>query len=409
MSSPATKQRSAYWDNIKGLLMLLTVFAHILYQLQDKSSAVNATVDCIYMFHMPAFVFVSGYFGKSERSRSFQSILKLIMLYYIFNSITGFIYGFTSLLEPMYSYWYLIALIAWRLTAHRIAKFKEINLILFVVGLFAGFYPTIDNHFAAARILCFYPYYMCGYLLSQEKSEELIHKKYLSRAAIGLATVAGALLLSVGAYLYFGYTDGALTMEGYDEPMGAFGRLVLYLISFLAIWALRRITPDRNIPLLTKFGQNSLWIFILHRPFTLLLSKYIDKLSPVLMIVIALAAAVVFCLVLGNDLLVKYMDKLIDGCTAIFTSEEKKKFDLSRLVVLGVSLFFIVNIVLESYDGVKFDDLKKLFKGEYTEANTENENDAETDVLYPIMDAGQQARFDNAFRITFSGDLILLE
>ena len=57
-------------NNIKGLLMLLTVFAHILYQLQDKSSAVNATVDCIYMFHMPAFVFVSGYFGKSERSRN---------------------------------------------------------------------------------------------------------------------------------------------------------------------------------------------------------------------------------------------------------------------------------------------------------------------------------------------------
>ena len=106
MKTIDSKQRSAYWDNIKGLLMLLTVFAHILFQLQDRSKIINTTVDLIYMFHMPAFVFISGYFGKSERSHSFESILKLILIYFIFNSIMGFMYGFTSVLQPMYSFWY---------------------------------------------------------------------------------------------------------------------------------------------------------------------------------------------------------------------------------------------------------------------------------------------------------------
>ena len=122
------KQRSVYWDNIKGLLMLLTVFAHILYQLQSNSSAINSIVDYIYMFHMPAFVFVCGYFGKSENSHSFGAIIKLLFLYFIFNSVMGFVYGFDSLLKPMYSYWFLIALVVWRLTAHHIAVFKEIQL-----------------------------------------------------------------------------------------------------------------------------------------------------------------------------------------------------------------------------------------------------------------------------------------
>ena len=122
--------RSSYWDNIKGLLMLLVVFAHILFELQDTSGTINSTVDYIYMFHMPAFVFISGYFGKSERSHSFESIIKLVFLFFIFNSIMGFLYGFGSILHPMYSYWYLIALIVWRMTAHHIAKFKEINIIL---------------------------------------------------------------------------------------------------------------------------------------------------------------------------------------------------------------------------------------------------------------------------------------
>ena len=56
--------RSAYWDNIKGFLIILVVFAHCLFNLQN-SPLNNAVVDAIYMFHMPAFVFVSGYFSKS--------------------------------------------------------------------------------------------------------------------------------------------------------------------------------------------------------------------------------------------------------------------------------------------------------------------------------------------------------
>ena len=130
MSTVSKQSRNTYWDNIKVFLIMLVVFAHILYQMQDKCDIINQTVDYIYMFHMPAFVFISGYFGKSERSHSFESIIRLIFLYYIFNSIIGFIYGFSSLIEPMYFYWYLIALIVWRITAHHISIFKEINFIL---------------------------------------------------------------------------------------------------------------------------------------------------------------------------------------------------------------------------------------------------------------------------------------
>ena len=62
--------RSNSWDNIKGLLILLVVFGHCLWDLQDRHWN-DLIVDGIYFFHMPAFVFVSGYFSKSERSRTF--------------------------------------------------------------------------------------------------------------------------------------------------------------------------------------------------------------------------------------------------------------------------------------------------------------------------------------------------
>lgn len=63
------KIRNAYWDNIKGLLIVLVVFTHILFQLQEKSQTINKIVDYTYMFHMPAFALISGYFGKKQAHR----------------------------------------------------------------------------------------------------------------------------------------------------------------------------------------------------------------------------------------------------------------------------------------------------------------------------------------------------
>ncbi len=398
-------ERSAYWDNIKGFLILLVVFAHILFQLQNSFPAVNATVDYIYMFHMPAFVFVSGFFGKSPNSRSFTVIIKLIFLYFIFNSIMGFIYGFTSLLQPMYSYWYLIALIVWRLTAHHIAEFKEINLILFVTAVFIGFYPTVDNTFAAARIIGFYPYYMAGYKLTEEKNNALISKKYIKRASVGILTLLCAGMLAFVAYSYFGYTDGDFQMTGYSHAADPFGRIILYIIAFLAIYSIRCLAPQKNIPLLTSFGRNSLWIFILHRPVTLLLSDIIIGLPPAYIMLISVLSAFVICIIFGNDIAARYLNRFLEAGTDIFTSDNKK-FNLSKLTALCVALGFVISVVLSAYKNFSFSDLGRLSSPAYSDEVTEN---TQQDIIYPTMTKEQKNAFDNAFRITFAGDLILLE
>ena len=402
---PPKSERSAYWDNIKGFLILLVVFAHILFQLQNIFPAVNATVDYIYMFHMPAFVFVSGFFGKSPNSRSFPSIIKLIFLYFVFNSIIGFIYGFTSLLQPVYSYWYLIALIVWRLTAHHIAKFKEINLILFITAVFIGFYPTVDNTFAAARIIGFYPYYMAGYKLTDEKNSALISKKYIKRASVGIPILICAGLLAFGAYSYFGYADVDFQMAGYSRSADSFGRIALYIIAFLAIYGIRCLAPKRTIPFLTSFGRNSLWIFVLHRPITLLLSDLIIDLPLVCIILISLLSAFVMCIILGNDIAARYLNRFLQDGADIFISENKK-FNLSKLTALCVALWFVISVVLSAYKDFSFSDPVQPASPAYNDEVTEN---TQQDIIYPAMTQEQKNAFDNALRITFAGDLILLE
>ena len=79
------KERNPYWDNIKGLLIFLVVLGHFLWDFRNQGFA-RYIVEIIYLFHMPTFIFVAGYFSKSNRSKSRISILKLVVIYFIFNS-----------------------------------------------------------------------------------------------------------------------------------------------------------------------------------------------------------------------------------------------------------------------------------------------------------------------------------
>ena len=350
------KQRSPYWDNIKGLLMLLTVLAHILYQLQDSYPAANRIVDYIYMFHMPAFVFVSGYFGKSERSAGAPAIIRLIFLYFIFNSATGLILGFDSLLEPLYSYWYLLALVVWRLSARHIAKFRGISIVLFVIAVFAGFFSTIDNTLAAARIIAFYPYYMLGYKLPFEKGDSIIGTKYGKRLIRGAAVLAGAGVLAYFLYGCFNYSDRMLLMYGYEKNFDALGRIALIVIACLAVYALVNICPNKKIPLLSMFGRNSLWIFLLHRPFTIVFSKLLNDRGQGVVVILSVAGAVALCIVLGNGFVAKHLNRFAESGTAIFTGEQTKKFTVAKLAIIVVAAGFIVSVIAEAFFGITLAD-----------------------------------------------------
>ena len=233
------QKRISYWDNIKGLMIILVVFAHFLLSLPVRSSLLNNIIYFIYMFHMPVFVFVSGFFGKSINSRSWQSLGKLLFLYFIFNSFSGFFYGFDSLLIPKYSYWYLLALVVWRAVTPYIAAFKNIQILLLAIAVLAGFFPDIDNTLSLARIICFYPYYMAGYMLGDTKANDLCKQNYFVRFPRGLIVLVFAVVSAGVLEYFFNYTESSLEMFAYgDICTDAIARIGLYIVAFSVIFAL---------------------------------------------------------------------------------------------------------------------------------------------------------------------------
>lgn len=395
----STGGRSAYWDNIKGILILLVVLAHFLYQFR-RLPAVNTVVTAIYTFHMPAFVFASGYFGKSERSRSFEGLIRLVFLFFVFNSVMGFIYGLDPILEPKYSYWYLLALIVWRLTAHRIAQFREILAALGAVAVFAGFYGGINNTLSVARIIAFYPYYMAGYLLSEEKSRALTETKTSARLGKGAVFAAAVAVLICVSMKFYGFTENDLLMYPYDRNVGAFGRVTLFAVGFTVIYALRCLVPDKRIPLLSMLGRNSLWIFLFHRPITLEAEPLLSTLPVPALIAASVALTAVTCTVLGCEPFCAVMNRFAAGGAALFgPGSRKSRAKTAAGACAGLTaLMFVALIVIDAYSAF------------LTPPDEDDPRPAETaDVIFNTISSEEQRAFDGAFRLTFAGDLILLE
>ncbi|MDY6092633.1 MAG: acyltransferase family protein, partial [Prevotella sp.] len=112
----ATKTRDPFWDTLKAMLIVLVVLGHTGTAMGDRWLSV------IYAFHMPLFIFISGYFSKKQ---SFSLLgggnKRLIILFLVFNTAylsldvaLGGSIGLHRLLSPAFALWYILSLIYWR-------------------------------------------------------------------------------------------------------------------------------------------------------------------------------------------------------------------------------------------------------------------------------------------------------
>ena len=357
------KVRSSHWDNIKGILMLLTVFGHFLYAVRT-GPLTNLTVTYLYTFHMPVFVFVSGYFGKSERSRSAPAITKLIFIYVVFNSLMMVIMGHEKLISPVSMMWYIFALAVWRLTAHRIAQLPMVVLLLMFASVLIGFDSTVGNEFAAARVLGFFPYYMGGFLFTEEKYKNLTEKKLSAKLLMGIPLlILTAALIVIGNKIFI-FTDHLLMMNYYMRAETSIGRILQFLIGFLAVYVFLLLTPMKKLPFITAFGKYTLPIYLFHRAVTVAAEQLFKHLPEPAVYLLSIVFTFIVCVAFGNSFVSSKLEKLTDDAAHLLdgNNEEKKKFTPAAAALLIAALAFIFVMVKDAYSGFHIEDLKELGK-----------------------------------------------
>ena len=302
-------ERDPSFDTIKGILIVLVVFGHGLWAYRDESF-IGPVVQLIYSFHMPAFIFISGYFSKDRFEPSlFKGIIQILFAYIIFNSIM-MLYCFTvycttpKLLTPYYSYWYLLALIWWRLSLPLIVRSPMALPATIALSLAVGFTTDISNQLALSRTIAFYPFFLGGYYFNKLNLREKVRgtlgspRSSLAGAALIVLGSALAVLLIVrmelntGDELMYAYAD--------NRTIDMLRRLLLLLSATLITIGILMVVPSRPVPIITKAGRHSLTVYLFHR-FVSLTCAVLYPLASTGSLIIAAISSMLTVIIFSSD------------------------------------------------------------------------------------------------------------
>ncbi len=356
----STKQRVLFWDNFKGILIFLVVTAHILYEIsgvRSGSGVLTSVLNMIYVFHMPAFIFTTGYLSTSEKAASKSSLIKLFALYLIFNFTIWFInpsgIPFT-LITPHYSFWYLLAVIAWRIITPTLSKYKYILPISIAAALFSGFFADMANVLAISRIIAFYPFFLAGFLLNKSKLTKIIEAKKPRKNIIFTIIILITFTATLFYVTNYNINTDMLLMGKYDSPVDFLHRSAVYLLAAIIILSLVFIIPNKKIPLITRFGESSLSIFLLHR-YPTFLGKYIPITLPVcVQLIISISGGILICTAFSLPIVSKIINSVGNYGAKLLThgfdkTENKKQLIFKLAVIAGIIAILFAPVLLQIF------------------------------------------------------------
>lgn len=299
-------------DNIRFILILLVVLGHFFEPSQSKS--LICATEFIYSFHMPVFVFVSGYLAKFNTQRIVRTYLYsylLLQTIYIFFNKFFLDKPHTALdfSNPHHSLWYLLAMAMYCLiiplidTNSRKKKILIFSISLFV-SLFAGTDWGIDETLTLSRFFGFLPFFVFGYYLKGANLFEKLEKISLF-VKILCSTVLAVIISAVEFYIIKAPNITILDMyfshPYYQTTGGGTARVALLLTGFLWIAFLFLVIPQKRIHLLTNIGANTFPVYIFHGFAVKILLKYgLMNLESTEYMAVAVVVSIALALLLGN-------------------------------------------------------------------------------------------------------------
>ncbi len=265
------RQREYLFDNYKVLLIVLVVIGHFIEPCYDQNPFLYELKWGIVAFHMPAFIFISGYFSKKVPSVK-KLVGGLVVPYFVYEVVYYLLYTYVLDKEtelyftrPKFTLWYLLALCVWRLAAPVVRKLPGHLLISLAAGLVVGMFE-IGNFLSIPRILFFFPFFLAGMEFDSTWLARFRNRKGYIGA---LGVMAGmAVFLFTDEYhrrlpvkIFYGrYSYEELRMPPWD---GIMIRIVCYGISFLLIYLFMLVLPTDKKSY-SYLGERTMAVYIFH-------------------------------------------------------------------------------------------------------------------------------------------------
>ncbi len=306
-----SKARDYSFDNIRFLLIFSVVFAHLL-EIAAPFWGSWILYKVIYSFHMPCFIFLFGYFVKYKPDKIvFHWVLPYLVFqtyYLIFQKLflkNEFVLQYTT---PYWLLWYMMVCIFYQLlipvfdTSSR-RKQGFTVFCVFILALAVGYDYSVGYYLSLSRFFVFQPWFVLGYYCGKNNWLNRIDDwKGGSRKLVSIFLTLGIVLSS--AFLYIKDVPNSILYGSYSyaELDGAiFVRGLVLLTAFIWIsFIILVIRPraGKKIPIISRIGQNTLPVFLMHGFIVKLVQLYYPELVSTPWGVILLTCMIV--LLLGN-------------------------------------------------------------------------------------------------------------
>ncbi|WP_404456016.1 acyltransferase family protein [Virgibacillus necropolis] len=327
-------ERTAYFDNAKLALIFLVVFGHLIQPFTDGSQGINTLYMWIYTFHMPAFIFLAGFFAKGLGNKKYIMNLakKLLLPYLIFQLLYSGYYLFlghndwqTGIFYPHWSLWFLFSLFSWHLLLYFFKKMPPlVSMTLAVgIGLIVGYFGEIGHTFSLSRTFVFFPFFLIGYWLTKD------HVMFLKRKSMRFASLAVMAIVAIAIFIAPDFNSGwLLASKSYIDlglpEFGVVARLLVYATSAAMAMSVLAWIPTKN-NLLTKYGTQTLYVYLLHGFFVQFFrDTNLFEVNGVMDLVGLAVIAAAIVLLLSSKPIQVVSQPIIEGKTSILRNSNKR-------------------------------------------------------------------------------------
>lgn len=327
------KERVDLLDNLKGLLIFLVVFGHSLELFKDEYFITQVLYVFIYLFHMPAFVFVSGYLSKNVDKARQTAFTTFFLPFLLFNILWNGIAAIVtwdldkfSFITPGWALWYLMSMFLWKISLKDLVRIKYIVPISFIVGLGAGIFGEFNGILSLSRTLVFFPFFLIGYFTSEDRFFKLKKPSRFFSCGIILLALSFAIFICYFKVFPVEFLYGSDSFQTYTVPiwLGLISRALLYIIGFSFVFVLANTMTAKNT-FFSKIGRNTLPIYILHT-YLLCIPIAINYFIPSMWIrlFICLVSAMGITYVLSRNTTERYFRKFLASALALFLKNESR-------------------------------------------------------------------------------------
>lgn len=313
-------QRDPWLDNARFILIALVIFGHCLEPLLDQSAWFSTTYRFLYLFHMPAFAFLSGAVASSGADvRLFRNVVfRLLLPYVAFQGLYTLAAqmpqwpddGPLGVATPYWLLWYLLSLAGWRLLLPVFARLRRPLTVAVALAVAAGCASDVGYYLSLSRTLVFFPMFLLGwrYCDAWRSVQRARWTSWLAIATLLLLFGAASSASMDSQWLYGSH--GYASLDTGNE-IGAFLRLLQLTAGVAGTAAILTLIPRQSLPI-SPMGARSLSAYLLHGflvKFALaaglfgVISALPDALLWPMLLMLTLACALLLCTPLAHRLL----------------------------------------------------------------------------------------------------------